>query len=106
MAPRRGEVWQYQFRSPDKRRPVVILSRPRALAVLGTAIVAPVTSTVRGIASEVVVGPDEGLKHISAVSLDNLQSVNQRQLRHYVGSLSAEKMDEVCRALAVATACG
>lgn len=105
MAPRRGEIWQYQFKPPDKRRPVVILSRPRALAVLGTAIVAPVTSTIRGISSEVLVGPDEGLKGASAVSLDNLQSIDQGRLRQFVGTLSDAKMDDICRALSVATGC-
>ena len=105
MAPRRGEIWHYQFRHPDKRRPVVILSRPRALTVLGTAIVAPITSTIRGISSEVTVGPQEGLRHVSAVNLDNLQSVEQGRLRQYVGTLSDAKMDEVCRALATATGC-
>ncbi|MCY3647047.1 MAG: type II toxin-antitoxin system PemK/MazF family toxin [Chloroflexi bacterium] len=105
MAPRRGEIWQYEFRAPDKRRPVVVLSRPRSLSVLGTAIVAPVTSTIRGIPTEVVVGPEDGLRHISAVSLDNLQNIERRRLRQYIGTLSDAKMNDVCRALAVATGC-
>ncbi len=105
MAARRGELWLFQFQPPDKRRPVVVLSRPRALSLLRTAIVAPVTSTIRGLDSEVIVGPDEGLKNVSAIKLDNVQSVDQRQLRQYVGTLSEDKLGEVCRALGVATGC-
>ncbi len=105
MPPRRGEIWRYSFAAPDKTRPVVILSSSRALPRLRTAIVAPVTSTIHGITSEVMVGPEEGLRHPSAVNLDNIQSVDQHRLRGYIGSLSDAKMREVCRALAVATGC-
>jgi mRNA interferase MazF len=100
-----GEVWTYAFRKPDKRRPVVVLSRPEAIAVLHTVMVAPVTSTIRGIPSEVVVGPGEGLKHDSAVNLDHVQTVEQARLTRHVGQLGPEKMRAVCRALAIATGC-
>lgn len=105
MSPRYGQIWRCQFEPPDKRRPAVVITRPEALPLLRTTMVAPIVSTIRGISSEVVVGPDEGLKHVSAVSLDNVQTVDQRQLRGYVGQLSPAKMDEVCRALAIATGC-
>jgi mRNA interferase MazF len=101
----RGEVWTYVFRKPDKRRPVVVLSRPEAIAVLHAVMVAPVTSTIRGIPSEVVVGPDEGLKHDSAVNLDHVQTVEQARLTRRVGQLGSEKMRAVCRALGIATGC-
>ena len=101
----RGEVWAYAFRKPDKRRPVVVLSRPEAIDVLHTVMVAPVTSTIRGIPSEVVVGIDEGLKHDSAVNLDHVQTVEQTRLSRYVGRLGPEKMRAVCRALAIAAGC-
>lgn len=101
----RGEVWTYVFRKPDKRRPVVVLSRPEAIAVLHTVMVAPVTSTIRGIPSEVVVGTDEGLKHDSAVNLDHVQTVEQSRLTRHVGALGPEKMRAVCRALGIATGC-
>ena len=105
MAPQRGEIWNFRFEPPDKRRPVVILTRSGALPLLRTATVAPVMSTIRGLPSEVIVGPDEGLRHVSAINLDNIQTVDQRQLRQYLGSLSAAKMREVCRTLAIATGC-
>ena len=102
---RRGEIWQYRFKSPDKRRPVLILTRQEVLPLLNTAMVAPVTSTIRGLPSEVPVGVDEGLKHPSAVNLDHVQTVEQRLLQEFVGSVSEAKMREVCRALALATGC-
>lgn len=103
--PRRGEIWQYRFRAPDKRRPVLVLTRQEVLPLLRTAMVAPVTSTIRGLPSEVTVGIEEGLKHDSAVNLDHVQTVEQQNLHHYVGSLSEAKMRRVCQALALATGC-
>jgi mRNA interferase MazF len=101
----RGEIWTYEFRKPDKRRPVVVLSRVDAIEVLHTVMVAPITSTIRGAPGEVVVGVAEGLKHDSAVSLDHVQTVEQGRLARYVGRLGADKLRAVCRALAVATGC-
>jgi mRNA interferase MazF len=101
----RGEIWMYEFGRPDKRRPVVILSRPEAIAMLHTVMVAPITSTVRGLPSEVLVGTAEGLKHDSAVNLDHVQTVERSRLARHLGQLGPEKMRAVCQALAVATAC-
>jgi mRNA interferase MazF len=101
----RGDIWNYEFRRPDKRRPVVVLSRPEALSVLHTVIVAPITSTIRGLPSEVLVGTAEGLKHDSAVNLDHIQTVERALLSHYLGRLDDTKLRAVCRALAVATGC-
>ncbi len=103
--PRRGEIWQYRFAAPDRRRPVVVLTRQDVLPLLRTAIVAPITSTIRGLPSEVVVGAGEGLKHDSAINLDHVQTVEQRSLHSFVGTLSETKMRQVCRALALATGC-
>jgi mRNA interferase MazF len=102
----RGDIWQYRFKSPDKRRPVVVLTRAEVIGLLHTVMVAPITSTIRGAPSEVVVGSDEGLKQPAAVNLDHVQTVEQSRLVAYVGSLSETKMRGVCRALAVATGCG
>lgn len=101
----RGEIWRYAFKAPDKRRPVLVLTRPDVIDLLQTVMVAPITSTIRGAPSEVEVGVEEGLKGPSAVNLDHVQTVDQSRLKHYVGRLSPEKMREVCDALAVATAC-
>lgn len=101
----RGEIWSYRFSSPDKRRPVLVLSRQEVIGLLNTVMVAPVTSTIRGAPSEVLVDADEGLKHPSAVNLDHVQTVEKSRLTGFVGSLGPRKMSEVCRALAVAVGC-
>jgi mRNA interferase MazF len=102
---KRGEIWRYRFKAPDKLRPVVVLSRPEVIGLLHTVMVAPVTSTLRGAPSEVPVGISEGLKHAGAVNLDHVQTVEKARLTGYVGSLPPEKMRAVCGALAVAVAC-
>jgi mRNA interferase MazF len=102
----RGQIWMYEFRRPDKRRPVLILSRDDAIGVLHTVMVAPVTSTILGLPSEVVVGVAEGLKHDSAANLDHVQTVEQGKLGRYLGHLDTTRMSEVCRALAIAAGCG
>jgi len=102
----RGEIWLYTFGSPDKRRPVLVLSRQKAISLLHTVLVAPITSTIHGAPSEVQLGVDEGLKHPSVVNLDQIQTVDQKRLHHFVGSVGPETMSEVCRALLIATGCG
>ena len=101
----RGEIWGYRFKTPDKRRPVLVLSRQDVIGLLHTVMVAPITSTIHGAPSEVVVGPEEGLKQQSAVNLDHVQTVERARLIGYVGSLDNAKMRAVCYALAIATGC-
>ena len=102
---KRGEIWQFDFSRPDKRRPVLVLTRPEVIDLLHTVMVAPITSTIRGAPSEVIVGIDEGLKKDSAVNLDHVQTVEKSRLKRFVGTVGAVKMAAVCRALAVATSC-
>ncbi len=101
----RGEIWTYVFRAPDKRRPVLVLTRQEVIGLLHTVMVAPITSTILGAPSEVLVGVDEGLKHNSAVNLDHIQTVEQSRLAGRLGHLGPAKMRGVCRALAIATGC-
>jgi mRNA interferase MazF len=101
----RGEIWTYRFKAPDKQRLVLVLTRPEVIPLLHTVMVAPVTSTRRGAPSEVHVGVEEGLKHESSISLDHVQTVEQARLVRFVGTLSAGRMQQVCRALAIATGC-
>jgi mRNA interferase MazF len=102
---KRGEVWNYAFRHPDKQRPVVVLSRQEVIPLLHTVLVAPVTSTIRGAPSEVVIGTEEGLAHESAVNLDHVQTVETARLKRRVGHLGTVKMSAVCRALSIAVGC-
>ncbi len=101
----RGEIWLYTFRPPDKRRPVLILTRQEVIGLLHTVMVAPVTSTIHGAPSEVLLGTDEGLKGVSAANLDHVQTVEKTRLRRFVGTVSPAKMAEVCQALAIAAGC-
>jgi mRNA interferase MazF len=101
----RGEIWHYRFKSPDKRRPVLVLTRQEVIPLLHTVMVAPITSIRRGLPSEIPVGLSEGLKHDSAVNLDHVQTVERARLVSFVGSLNRVQMRQVCRALAVATGC-
>lgn len=103
--PVRGEVWWCAL--PDiGRRPVVVLSRDPAIPRLGRALVAPCTTTVRGLPSEVVLEPgDDPVPKRSAVNLDSVESVSLGVLVERVGRLSDDRMRQICTALAVAVAC-
>lgn len=102
----RGEIWLYTFKPPDKKRPVLVLTRQEVIPRLSTVMVAPITSTIRGAPSEVLVGSEQGLRTECAINLDHVQTVEQSRLRLFLGTLSRQKMTEVCRALAIATGCG
>lgn len=95
----------YEFRTPNKSRPVVVISRDDANDLLDTALVAQVTTTIRGAPTEVPVGVLEGLKKESVVVLDHINAVDQTHLKRCIGTLSIDKMRAVCRALNIATAC-
>lgn len=71
----RGDIWYYQFEAPDKRRPVVILTRSDVLPYMDKVLVGSITSTIRGLPSEVRVGAAEGLEQESAINLDNVHTV-------------------------------
>ena len=101
----RGQIWLLNRPRPDKRRPVLVLSRPSLIEVLHTVTVAAITSTLRGAPTEVELGVDEGLKHPCCVNLCNLFTVPRAQLRTFVGTVPPAKLDRVCLALAIATAC-
>jgi mRNA interferase MazF len=103
--PVRGEVWWSEL--PDiGRRPVVVLSRDAAIPRLGRALVAPCTTTIRGLASEVVLEPDhDPIPRRSAVNLDSVESVSVAVLVDRLGRLADMRMREICSALAVAVDC-
>jgi mRNA interferase MazF len=101
----RGQIWQFAFSRPDKRRPVLVLTRTEVIDLLHTVMVAPITSAIRGAPSEVPVGIEEGLKQDCAINLDHVQTVQKANLKHFVGTVGSLKMNAVCRALAIATGC-
>ena len=103
--PARGEVWWCEL--PEvARRPVVVLSRDAAIPRLRRALIAPCTTTVRGIPSEVPLEPGEDpVPRRSAVNLDSVESVSVGVLVERLGRLSEQRMRQVCAALEVAVAC-
>jgi mRNA interferase MazF len=101
--PAQGEVWWAE--AEDKRRPVLIVTRDEAIPVLIWVVVAPVTRTVRDIATEVALGPGEGLPVECAASFDNLQPIRRSFLTHRVGRLDDTRRSELCRALAALADC-
>jgi mRNA interferase MazF len=101
----RGEIWMYMFDAPDKRRPVVVLSRQILLDVLQTATVVPITTTLHGSPTEVELGIEDGLKTVSCANLANIQTVLKRSLTRYVGTARPGKLIELYRALAIASGC-
>jgi mRNA interferase MazF len=104
--PRRGELWWCEV--PEiGLRPVVVLSRDEAIPRRRRAIIAPCTRTIRGLASEVVLDPEEDpVPHPSAVNLDSVENVSLGLFVSLMGSLSLTRMGEVCAALEVAVDCG
>ncbi|HVR30267.1 MAG TPA: type II toxin-antitoxin system PemK/MazF family toxin [Thermoanaerobaculia bacterium] len=101
----RGDIWLLELPTPDKRRPVLVVSRDSLISLLHTVTVAAVTSTLRGSPTEVQLGVTEGLKGPSCVNLCNLFTVEKRRLRAWQGNVGPETMGKVCRALRVATGC-
>jgi mRNA interferase MazF len=103
--PMRGELWWCE--PPEiGRRPVVVLSRDAAIPRLRRALVAPCTTTIRGLPSEVVLEPGEDpISRRSAVNLDSVESVSVAVLVERLGRLSDARMREICAALEVAVDC-
>ena len=103
--PSRGEVWWCEL--PELgRRPVLVLSRDPAIPRLRRALVAPCTTNIRDLASEVVVDPGEDpVPQRSAINLDSVESVSVAVLVERIGRLSDSRMRDVCGALAVAVDC-
>ena len=92
---KRGEVRWYRFSRPDKKRPVVILTRDSALEFLGEVTVAPITSTIRDIPSEVLLIKADGMLQDCAVNLDHIQTVSNGKIGSLITTLSPRKILEL-----------
>lgn len=86
----------------DKTRPVVVLTRAGARPSMAKVTVAPITSTIKGLSSEVPVGPDNGLDHAAVISLDNVVTIPTRLLGRTIGVLSAEQETLLAKAVVLA----
>ncbi len=96
---KRGEIRWYRFVSPDKKRPILILTRNSILEYLGEVTVAPITTTIRNIPSEVFLAKSEGLPQDCVVNCDHLQTVPKAKIGPLIASLPAPKMNQVGRAI-------
>ena len=98
-AMKRGEVRWYKFSKPDKNRPVVILTRDSALDFLGEVTVAPITSTIRDIPTEVLLTKEDGMPKECVVNLDHMQTVSKGKIGPLITTLSLTKLSELRSAL-------
>lgn len=101
----RGEIRLCRFPSPDKERPVLILTRASAIRYLSRVTVAPITSTIRGVPSEVSLGTEDGMRQACAVNLHNVVTIRQEVLGDRLTQLNSRRMGEVCAALSFALGC-
>ncbi len=101
----RGDVRLYSFAPPDKNRPVLVLTRSSAIAYLSTVTIAPITSTIRGVPSEVLLSEEDGMKGSCAVNLHNTITVFQDRLGKRVAQLSSLRMNAICAALRFSLGC-
>ena len=101
----RGDVRLYRFSASKKQRPVLVLTRPSAIRYLSKVTVAPVSSTIRDVPSEVVLDVEDGMKRPCAVNLHNVVTVGQQGLGRRVTQLTSGKMRQVCVALGFCLGC-
>jgi mRNA interferase MazF len=101
-APQQGDIWWAE--AEDKRRPVLVITRSQAIPVRKRVVVAPVSRTVRGIPTEIGLGPSEGLESDCAASFDNLQPILRSALTERTGTLGPRR-HEICETLRALADC-
>jgi mRNA interferase MazF len=101
---KRGEIRWYTFRLPDKRRPVLVLTRDEVTDRLNEIIVVPATRTIRGLSTEVVLTPDDGMPVSCALNFDHVSLAQRQRIGQFLCSLPEPRWNEVRRALLIA--CG
>jgi len=99
---KRGEIRWYRFRRPDKKRPVLILTRDSIIDYLSEITIAPITSTIRDIPSEAFLSKQDGMPRNCAVNCDHIQTVAKGKLGSLITSLSMERMQSVRNAVTFA----
>jgi mRNA interferase MazF len=96
---KRGEIRWYRFKSPDKKRPVVIVTRDSVLAYLGEVTVAPITSTIRDIPSEVLLTREDGMPKNCAINCDHIQTVSKNKIGSAIATLTEDKLKQLSKAI-------
>ena len=98
----RGDVCWYTFKAPDKKRPVLILMRESAISVLNSVTIAPITSTIRSIPTELLLTKQDGVPHTCAANFDNLQTVPKSNIGDRITRLTSRRMKEAAAAVSFA----
>ncbi len=96
---KRGEVRWYKFKSPDKKRPVLIITRDSVLEYLNEVTIAPITSTIRDIPSEVLLTREDGMRKDCAINCDHIQTVSKDKIGSLITTLSKDKRTQVSKAI-------
>ncbi len=96
---KRGEIRWFKFNSPDKKRPVVILARDSILEYLGEVTVAPITSTIRDIPSEVLLTRDDGMQKNCVINCDHIQTVSKNKIGSAITTLTQDKLKQLSKAI-------
>ena len=96
---KRGEIRWYKFKVPDKKRPVLILTRDSILEYLGEITVAPITATIRDIPSEVILSKQDGMSKDCAINFDHIQTVSKGKIGSLITTLSMDKLEQVSAAI-------
>ena len=96
---KRGEIRWYKFHLPDKKRPVLILTRDSVLEYLGEVTIAPITSTIRDIPSEVLLSHQDGFRNDCAINCDHIQTVSKGKIGSLITTLTKDKLDKVRSAI-------
>ena len=96
---KRGEIRWYRFKAPDKKRPVLILTRNSILEYLGEVTIAPIISTIRDIPSEVFLTKSDGIPTDCVINFDHIQTVSKNNLGSLITVLSPERLNEVREAV-------
>ena len=96
---KRGEIRWYKFHAPDKKRPVLILTRNSVLEYLGEATVAPITTTIRDIPSEVLLNKEDGMAKDCAINCDHIQTVSKSKIGSLITTLSEERLTQIAKSV-------
>lgn len=99
---KRGEIHWYKFQRPDKKRPVLIITRNSVIDYLNDVTIAPITSTIRDIPSEIVLSQDDGMPKDCAVNFDHIQTVAKNRLGSLITVLPAHRLEEIKKAIVFA----
>lgn len=99
---KRGEIRWYKFKTPDKKRPILILTRDSVIKYLGELTVAPITSTIRNIPSEIFLSKNDGLPRDCAINFDHIQTVSKNKIGALISTLPKNKEKDIHKAISFA----